>query len=181
METRYPIKVRGRLGPREDDEKSIRILNRIVTWTEEGIEYEADQRHVEIVAKDLQLKTQSRSVGTPAEKNPALGKTEKLEPNGATKYRANVARLNYVTQDRTDISYAVKELSSEMSEPTTDSWAKLKRAGRYLLCRPRYILLYKYQELPKGLTVWTDSDFAGCRKSRKSTSGGVIQLGSHVG
>ena len=37
---RLDCKKRGRLGPEEGDEKSIRILNRIVTWTEEGIMYE---------------------------------------------------------------------------------------------------------------------------------------------
>ena len=34
---RYEVKFRGRIGPEQKDEKSIRILNRIVTWTEEGI------------------------------------------------------------------------------------------------------------------------------------------------
>ena len=41
---RFEVKFRGRLGPSAMDDKSIRILNRVVTWTKEGIEYEADQR-----------------------------------------------------------------------------------------------------------------------------------------
>ena len=28
--------------------------------------------------------------------------------------------------------------------------------------------------------IWTDSDFAGCAKTRKSTSGGVLMHGSHL-
>ena len=31
-----------------------------------------------------------------------------------------------------------------------------------------------------GLTVWRDADFAGCIKTRRSTSGGLVMRGSHV-
>ena len=31
-----------------------------------------------------------------------------------------------------------------------------------------------------GLTAWVHSDFAGCVRTRKSTSGGVITVGRHV-
>ena len=34
------------MGPGKDDIKS-RILNRMVTWTEDGVEYEGDQRLAE--------------------------------------------------------------------------------------------------------------------------------------
>ena len=37
MEKRFEYKHRGRIGPGEQDEKSIRILNRVVEWTEEGM------------------------------------------------------------------------------------------------------------------------------------------------
>lgn len=30
------------------------------------------------------------------------------------------------------------------------------------------------------MIVWTDSDFAGCTRARKSTSGGVIMHGTHL-
>ena len=35
--------------------KEMRILNRIVRWTEEGIEYEGDPSHVEICMQELGL------------------------------------------------------------------------------------------------------------------------------
>ena len=40
----FEVKVRGRLGIDKEDIKSIRILSRVVEWTEEVIWYEADQR-----------------------------------------------------------------------------------------------------------------------------------------
>ena len=45
---------------------------------------------------------------------------------------------------------------------------------------PRYICKYHYQHNYKFVSVYTDSDFAGCIKSRKSTSGGSIMKGGHV-
>ena len=40
--------VKGRIGRGKEDGKSMTVLNRVVHWREEGIEYEADQRHAEI-------------------------------------------------------------------------------------------------------------------------------------
>merc|ERR1712074_124440 len=59
---RFEVKFRGRLGPTEKDDRAIRILNRVVTWTSEGIEYEADQRHAEIIVEHLGLSRSSKSV-----------------------------------------------------------------------------------------------------------------------
>ena len=60
----YELKVRATLGPEPNDDKSVRILNRIVSWSEQGIQYEPDQRHVEIVIKALGLE-KGKSVVTP--------------------------------------------------------------------------------------------------------------------
>ena len=38
----FEVKFRGRIGPSENDDNHIRILNRVVEWTPSGIEYEAD-------------------------------------------------------------------------------------------------------------------------------------------
>ena len=59
---------RGRIGPDIADDKSIRILNRIITWTPEGIRYEADQRHGEIILKQLNLELGAKAVLTPGAK-----------------------------------------------------------------------------------------------------------------
>ena len=39
--------------------------------------------------------------------------------------------------------------------------------------------MYKYQKLPWKVIVWSDSDFAGCQRTRRSTSGGVVMFGGH--
>ena len=56
-----------------------------------------------------------------------------LNSQMSTLYRAIVARGIYLSQDRSDIQYAVKELSRSMSAPRSSDWERLKRLGRYLL------------------------------------------------
>ena len=51
MQDQYEVKVRGRLGPDKHDDKSMTILNRCLEWKEDGIHYEADPRHAEILIK----------------------------------------------------------------------------------------------------------------------------------
>eukprot|EP00959_Pyramimonas_sp_CCMP1952_P216515 4528409-Pyramimonas_sp.AAC.1 len=56
----------------------------------------------------------------------------------------------------------------------------VKRIARYLLGRPRLVQRFRRQRwsgVPKGLS---NSDFAGCLETRKSTSCGVFQLGDHM-
>ena len=56
----------------------------------------------------------------------------------------------------------------------------LKRLARYLKGAPRLILSFAWQEATNELVVCADSDWAGCPRSRKSTSGGVVFRGRHV-
>ena len=44
---------------------------------------------------------------------------------------------------------------------------------------PRAVAKYEWQTEHKSLYSFSDSDFAGCRRTAKSTSGGAITLGKH--
>ena len=85
-----------------------------------------------------------------------------------------------MTVDRADCQYATKELARTMANPTRADAEKGKRIARYLLGRPRAALHYKWQDETAELKIYSDSDWAGCVKTRKSTSGGVIMWGSHA-
>ena len=56
----------------------------------------------------------------------------------------------------------------------------MRRLARYLLKYPRAV--YRYYDARddeiKSVVGYTDSDWAGCRETRKSTSGGAIAVGS---
>ena len=66
-----------------------------------------------------------------------------------------------------------------MSKPTDVAYAALKRLGRYLRNRPRLVWDYPYQTA-EGLDVYTDTDWGGCLRIRKSTLGGCLMLGGHA-
>ena len=85
------------------------------------------------------------------------------------KYRGLVARANYLCQYRSDIQVAIKELCRNMSEPNQSNLTSLKRPGRYSMGKTRVVIEFEYQREPKDVVIWTDADFAGCRRTRKST------------
>ena len=67
---KFEVTVRGRLGPGPDDVKSIRILNRIVEWSIDGLWHEADQRHAEIFVKELGMDQDRVKSDIPGERLP---------------------------------------------------------------------------------------------------------------
>ena len=87
-------------------------------------------------------------------------KEERMNPEMASKYRAMVARANYLAPDRSDIAYTTKELRRKMSDPCTEDWNKLKRLSRYLIGKERMVVMYEYQRRSRDIVVWTDTDFA---------------------
>ena len=122
------------LGPGDDHAREVKILNRIIQWSDiNGISYEADPRHIEIILEQLGLKEASpvSTPGTKEEGRTKLGNEDKLDDGEISKYRALVARCNYIAPDRLDIAYTVKELARRMTDPTNGDWQRLKRLGRY--------------------------------------------------
>ena len=107
-------------------------------------------------------------------------KEEELGPADARRYRAITARLNYVSADRPDIQFAVKEAARAMSTPMKRHWAVLGKIGRYLRGRPRLVLRFPWQVSQSMATTYTDSDWAGCVKTARSTSGGIVTIGDHM-
>ena len=88
------------------------------------------------------------------------------------------ARSNYLSADRIDLQFAAKEISRFMSALTETSVAAIKRLGRYLLGHKRLVWTYPFQRA-EGIDVYSDTDWSGCPRTRKSTSGGVVMVGSH--
>ena len=102
-----------------------------------------------------------------------------LNERHASYYRAAAARANYLALDRAEMMFSAKELCRQMSAPRVRDLDALRRVDRYLLGQPRVVQNYVWQEDPGFLDVFTDTDFAGCVATRKSTSGGCGLLGKH--
>ena len=166
------------LGPGRDEARAVGFLGREIRWTSEGLEYEPDPKHVQILLSEWQLEG-CREVVSPGVKEVEVVEEDDLPPTGANAYRRAVARLNYLAQDRMDIAYATKELARTMSAPKPGCVVKLKRMLRYLKGRPRCHVVMHWQTMPKEIVAYVDSDWAGCLRTRRSTSGGVLMLGRH--
>ena len=256
LEEKYKLKVEM-LGRKGEEKKEIKILNKIVRETEDGIELEADPRHVEIAIRELGI-AECKPAATPGIKEVAKSDADgakikqseirrnvqkdideakmkneetidaaamserddeidaiatakesmgensdwqdsdingewnndedgpkddddpELGPEEARLYRGVAARFNYIAPDRADIAFAVKEAARSMSAPRESDLKKLRRLGKYLLGKPRLIMRFQWQDPTSTITAFTDSDWAGCQKSAKSTSGGALCIGEHV-
>ena len=97
IKDRLEVTYRRRIGPGDKVGKDMRIWNRIVSWTDEGIRPEGDQRHVEIALNVLQLSKDSKGVVTPVEKTELKGEeNKKMTASGKRKFRGLVARMKYL-------------------------------------------------------------------------------------
>jgi hypothetical protein len=177
----YEIKVRATMGPDPQDDKEVVILGRTVRWLEDRNEYEADDKYVKLICEEMGLNETSKGLDGPSEKDDPEDEAddEDLNKEEAKEFRRIAATANYLASDRPDIQYATKEICRSMSRPKRKSWNKLKRLARYLLKHPRLIFKYfaKDELEDMHLEVYSDSDWAGCLKTRKSTSGGMASIG----
>jgi hypothetical protein len=155
----------------------------VIRWTSGGLKYEADPRHAEIVVRGVAGAeralsapgTHSKDFEGPTEAGPE----EELPEATARLFRSFAARANYLAMDRPDISQATKELCRRMSAPKAEDLRALLRVARYLAGASRVVYEFPWQIKPV-LRVYTDSDFAGCVATRRSTSGGAVLLGTHL-
>ena len=91
-----------------------------------------------------------------------------------------MARLNYLSLDRSDILFASKQCCRHMASPRQGDWQLVKGVVRYLFGRPRVLWRFPWQQQPKFMSVVSDSNWAGCHAMRKSTSGATINHESHT-
>ena len=98
-------------------------------------------------------------------------------------YRTAVGRLLWIALIRPDITFSVKELARNVQLPTLENWHQLKHLLRYISKTRDYGLMLKPSvQLPRTGTVqleiiaYGDTDWAGCKATRKSTTGCIVQL-----
>ena len=108
----WKVELRGIFGPKriQGTVQEIVVLNRLLTWTSQGIELEADPRHVDITCRDVGAK--GAKVTTPLAKESVAdleSETELLkDPEMIALYRSNTMRCGYLSQDRPDLCIAVR-------------------------------------------------------------------------
>jgi hypothetical protein len=181
MSKKYELKVQI-AGWEPGDEKELSFLGRTITLSYDGVTMEGDDKHVQRLQEEWGMDTCS-AVSTPYVKPTQVLEAElakELNPKEATLFRRAAARVNYVALDRPDLSFASRIAASKMSTPREGDDLIIKRIIRYLQGRPRMAIHYGFQESGQGIVVLTDSDWAGCLETRRSTSGGVVRHGEHT-
>ena len=183
---RYEINTQM-IGEAVDLHKQLQIVNRTVRWSSRGLWMEADPCHVKEVIKALGLEIASPAPtpGVVANEetrvedidgsiDPELGHEE------TTMFGAVAARLNYLSQDRPDITFATMKLCSKMSRPDAQDLKNKKGVFRFLVGRPRVGCLFEWQAHRSALHALADAGWAGDRQSRRSVSGCVILHEKHL-
>nr|GEY56065.1 uncharacterized mitochondrial protein AtMg00810-like [Tanacetum cinerariifolium] len=119
-------------------------------------------------------------IGTPMEIKDKLDLDQNGTPVDATKYRSMIGALMYLTSSRPDIVHSTCLCAWYQAKPTDKHLKEVKRIFRYLWGTVNTILWYT-KDSGFELTGFSDADYAGCKDTFKSTSGGSQFLGEKLG
>ncbi|GJS40126.1 putative ribonuclease H-like domain-containing protein [Tanacetum coccineum] len=135
-------------------------------------------KYVQEILKKFDLES-VRTATTPYEAPKPKSKNEPDNPVNVHLYRSMIGSLMYLTASRPDIMFAVSACSRNQVTPTTSNLEAVKKIFKYLKGQPKLGLWYP-RESPFVLEAYSDSDYAGANKDRKSTTGGCQFLGRRL-
>nr|GEY40199.1 hypothetical protein [Tanacetum cinerariifolium] len=111
-------------------------------------------------------------VGTPMEIKDKLDLDQNETPVDATKYHSMIGALMYLTSSRPDIVHATCLCARYQAKVTKKHLKEVKRIFRYL-CGTVNMGLWYTKDSGFELIGFSDVDYAGCKDTFKSTSGGA--------
>nr|GFA46609.1 retrovirus-related Pol polyprotein from transposon TNT 1-94 [Tanacetum cinerariifolium] len=135
-------------------------------------------KYMHEILKKYGLNT-SDIVGTPMDIKDKLDLDQIGTPVDATKYRSMIGALMYLTSSRPDIVHATCVCARYQAHPTEKQLKEIKRIFRYLR-RTVNMGLWYTKDSGFELTGFSDADYAGCKDTFKSTSGGAQFLGEKL-
>ncbi|KAJ9557295.1 hypothetical protein OSB04_011909 [Centaurea solstitialis] len=135
-------------------------------------------KYVHEMLKKFDL-TSCTPMKTPMAPPLSLDKDSKGKPVDVTLYRGMIGSLLYLTASRPDIMYSTCLCARYQAEPKESHLTAVKRIFRYLKGTPNMGLWYS-KDSGFDLTAYSDSDFAGSKIDRKSTTGGCHLLGGKL-
>ncbi|GJW67816.1 retrovirus-related pol polyprotein from transposon TNT 1-94 [Tanacetum coccineum] len=97
----------------------------------------------------------------------------------ATKYRSMIGALMYLTSSKPNIIHATCLCARYQAKPTEKHLKEVKRIFHYLRGTVNMGLWYT-KDFGFELTRFSDADYAGCKDTFKSTSGGTQFLGEKL-
>ena len=164
------------IGGGEADRKEGTYLGRTIRWQEWGLELEGNEKHVEELLRCTGMET-CKPVNSPMT-------AEDFKDDDRKKTEAQRKVLRRAPQDciaaaprsqstcRRTVRILVQQHVSSPRE---------KRLCRYVKGCPRCVLCYPWQhEESTNVKLTTGSDWANEARTRKSHSGGLLQIGHHL-
>ena len=150
-------------------------LKRKRVITEDGVWIDS---HLKKLLELTGLNWKSTGRETPQTKDLTASEGTDLSPEDSTLCRSIIGILMYLASDRPDIQFTVNELAGTMSKPTKESLEVAKHLTRYLL-KPREYGLFFTQSWNDSddLVIWSDPDWAGDKKARKSRTAAHLMWG----
>ncbi|XP_060967778.1 secreted RxLR effector protein 161-like [Cannabis sativa] len=108
-------------------------------------------------------------------------KTEKeIEAMKDVPYSNAVGSVMYLmVSTRPDLGYAMSVLRKYMANPGKVHWLAMKWGFRYLLGTTKVGLIYNRQKANTIIEGYSDSDYAGDRDNRRSTSAYLFLIGGN--
>ena len=106
------------------------------------------------------------------EDEPRLGEKDRRA------YHRCVGILRHLLKYRPDIAFAVHEVSTTLASPRDADLRRLRRLGRYLLGTQKLGIMRRKSNDPEHIDAYTDADWSVDSINRKSTSSGILKIGS---
>ena len=82
---------------------------------------------------------------------PGFDASPKLDQSELKKFQSVAALLNFVSLDRPELLYSVKELMRRMACASAQDLSGLKRVVRFVRTLPRVVARYPWKELPSHI------------------------------
>ncbi|XP_017408641.1 uncharacterized mitochondrial protein AtMg00810-like [Vigna angularis] len=96
-----------------------------------------------------------------------------------TSYRRLIGNLLYLTNTRPNLCFSINLLSQFIQSPTDYHYRAIQHVLRYIKSKPSEGLLFP-ADSPIQLKAFSDSDWATCPNTRRSTTGFCVFLGSSL-
>ena len=132
---------------------------------------------MEILVSQMGLSNESKALSTPCVRS-TDEEDGKLDAEDRAYYRSWTMRASYLSQDRCELQFAVKELSRRMQAEHQEHASPQTSA----IPEGKSEMLGRVQQTGRTaiVDVFSDSDWAGCAKTRRSTPSSYVMLGGHL-
>ena len=162
----------------------IEFLGRIIKVKRSGqITMEFPQKLIDNLLDLSKVKARSTTNGV---KMQTISKEDqvKSDKDMHSKFRTAIGKLLWMSQLRDDIKFPVKELSRSLTNPQASDFDNLIHLLKYVNQTRDFVYVMDPQIptadsqgfIPVEVVNYSDSDWAGCQRSRRSTSGSLITL-----